>query len=512
MEKVFVAEPADAPVARGAETAELRVEEMVAAIAAKGDFPAAARVIQRLHDAVRRENCNALDVAQVILADPGLSSKVLRVVNSSFYRPRGEPVSTITRAVFLLGFEAIRDLATGLVLIDELARAGGNRAGMRELLHHCLLCGSVARSLSTAVGYPNPEEAYLLGLFANWGELCLAAYYPDRYERARRAARGRAALEEALGTEFGLATSDLATAMLARWNFPGSYADYFRQSHPTGDRAVATNGQRLIAIVDVANDFAAYASDPDPEMQAKADAILRTAETMFGRRIEDVRAAAERGAEDAREHLPMLRSTPSAAPTARATGEARAAAAVASEPAGSHLREVVTTPEPTAAALAILAEITRAILAQDDINDTLAMVLEGVARTGQFDVAFLALLNGKKDHLVGRLGYGHGVAEYLSALRVPLVPEGGALADAVLTRAPKVVAQGSPVMLVARGAAVPAIPASAFVAHPLVVRGKAVGVMVAARAAQEPALGAADVTLVQLFCNQAGLALDRAVG
>jgi len=498
-------------VADAAETPELRIEEMVAAIAAKGDFPAAARVIQRLHDAVRRENCNALDVAQVILADPGLSSKVLRVVNSSFYRPRGEPVSTITRAVFLLGFEAIRDLATGLVLIDELARAGGNRAGMRELLHHCLLCGSVARSLSTAVGYPNPEEAYLLGLFANWGELCLAAYYPDRYERARRTAGGRAALDAALGAEFGLATGDLATAMLARWNFPGSYADYFRETHPKGDRAVATNGQRLIAIVDVANDFAAYATDPDPESRAQADTILRAAETMFGRRIEDIRAAAERGAEDAREHLPMLRSAPSNAPAGRANADARHVPTAASEPA-ARLREVVAAPEPTAAALEILAEITRAILAQDDINDTLAMVLEGVARTGQFDVAFLALLNGKKDHLVGRLGYGHGVAEYLSALRVPLVPEGGALAEAVLGRTPKVVAQGSPVMLVPRGAAVPAIPASAFVAHPLVVRGKAVGVMVVARAAGVPALGAADVTLVQLFCNQAGLALDRAVG
>lgn len=500
-------------MADAAETHELRLEEMVAAIAAKGDFPAAARVIQRLHDAVRRENCNALDVAQAILADPGLSSKVLRVVNSSFYRPRGEPVSTITRAVFLLGFEAIRDLATGLVLIDELARVGGNRAGMRELLHHCLLCGSVARSLSMAVGYPNPEEAYLLGLFANWGQLCIAAYYPDRFERARRAARGRAALEDALGIEFGFATGELATAMLARWNFPGSYADYFRLVHPTGDRAVATNGQRLIAIVDVANDFAAYATDPDPESQAKADTILRSAETMFGRRIEDVRAAAERGAEDAREHLPLLRSAPAGGAGGRPTAEARSTTSVSPpDPSAPHLHEVVTASEPSSAAFEILAEITRAILAQENINDTLAMVLEGVARTGRFDVAFLALLNGKKDHLIGRLGYGHGVTEYLSALRVPLTSGAGALADAVLARAPQVIPNGTASMLVPRGMPVPAIPASAFVAHPLVVRGKAVGVMAVARASHEPALGAADVTLVQLFCNQAGLALDRAVG
>jgi HD-like signal output (HDOD) protein len=209
-------------VAEPAENPEDRLEQLVDAIAAKGDFPAAARVIQRLHDAVRRENCNALEVARVILDDPGLSSKVLRIVNSSFYRPRGEPVSTITRAVFLLGFQAIGDLATGLVLLDEVARAAGGRAAIRDLLYQCLVCGSVARAMSAVVGYPNPEEAYLLGLFANWGRLCLAAYYPERYERALRSAEARVAIEHALGAEFGLGSDDLATAMLARWNFTTS--------------------------------------------------------------------------------------------------------------------------------------------------------------------------------------------------------------------------------------------------------------------------------------------------
>lgn len=491
-----------------AETPEIRLEHMVAAIAAKGDFPAAARVIQRLHEAVRRENCNALDVAQAILADPGLSSKVLRVVNSSFYRPRGEPVSTITRAVFLLGFEAIRDLATGLLLIDEVARAGGNRAAMRELLHHSMLCGSVARALSTTVGYPNPEEAYLLGLFANWGQLCLAAYFPDRYERARRAASGRDALDAALGEEFGLATRELATAMLVRWNFPASYGDYFRHAHPSGDQQVTSNGQRLIAIVDVANDFATHAGGSDPESQARADAVLHAAERMFGRRIEDVRAAVERGAEDAREHLPVLRAATPAPPGGRAHADARAHSVAAEVPAtpAPILHEVVAGPEPATAAFEILAEVTRAILAQENINDTLAVILEGVARTGRFDVAFLALLNGRKDHLIGRLGYGSGITEYLSALRVPLTHDGGALAEAVLTRESKVVAEGS----VVAGVTVPAIPAAACVAHPLVVRGKAVGVMVAGRAAGHEAVRPADVTIVQLFCNQAGLALDRA--
>jgi hypothetical protein len=94
--------------------------------------------------------------------------------------------------------------------------------------------------------------------------------------------------------------TELATAMLAQWNLPATYADYFRQPHPTGDCRVTTNDEKLFAIVDVANDYAAHAADRDPIVQARVQAALRSTETMFRRRAEDLLAAVERGAEDAR--------------------------------------------------------------------------------------------------------------------------------------------------------------------------------------------------------------------
>lgn len=501
-----MAEPAEIP--------EDRVAQLVAAIVAKGDFPAAARVIQRLHDAVRRENCNALEVARVILDDPGLSSKVLRVVNSSFYRPRGEPVSTITRAVFLLGFEAIRDLATGLVLLDEVARASGGRGAIRDLLHQCLICGSVSRALSGVVGYPNPEEAYLLGLFANWGRLCFAAYYPERYERALRSAQARASLEQALGEEFGLGSDDLATAMLARWNFPASYARYFGEPHAGATRAVSA-GERLFAVVDVANEYAARAiDDADPDVRAEMEGILRTTETTFGRRFDDIRTAVEAAVEEARDHLPSLRGMGARGGATRVRSAGGAPVPAAGSPGGAHEREQGAASETqdvmSHAALGILAEITRAILGHENINDTLAMVLEGVARTGGFEIAFLALLNGRKDHLIGRLGWGEGVAQYLGTLRVPVMPGAGVFAEAVLEREPRVVTTNAASVL-GVDAGAQGIPVESLVVHPLIVRGKAIGVLVAARTSQRREVGPGDVTLVQLFCNQAGLALDRAV-
>ena len=103
------------------------LERVIAEIGTKGDFPAVARVIERLRTTVDREHCAALDVARVVLQDAGFASKLLRLVNSAFYRRQGEPVSTITRAVMMIGFETIRDLAAALLVLEDLMRAGRAR-------------------------------------------------------------------------------------------------------------------------------------------------------------------------------------------------------------------------------------------------------------------------------------------------------------------------------------------------------------------------------------------------
>src|SRR5262245_48180562 len=174
-------------------------------IATKGDFPATGLVIQRLREVVSREDCTALDIARVILHDPGLSSKVLCLVNSAFHRQWSNPVSTITRAVILLGFQAICDLTAGFLLIEEFARQGRSSPYVREGVGRALRCAMVAQSLAAKVGIPATEEPYLLGLFANVGNLWLAAFYPDEFEAARALAGDKGiALDQAVGKKLGL--------------------------------------------------------------------------------------------------------------------------------------------------------------------------------------------------------------------------------------------------------------------------------------------------------------------
>lgn len=494
-----------------AQTGPEQRPDVLAEIGALGDFPAAARVIQRLNESVRREDCKAIVVARTILQDPGLSSKVLRVVNSSFYRHGGEPVSTISRAVILMGFDAIRDLTAGILLVEQLVPKGRDGAFVRETFARSLRCGLVAQALSARVGYANSEEAYLLGLFANLGLLWLGAYYPEPFARAREMADAEdIPLDDAVMKVFGVRLSELSAAILERWQFPPSYAAYFRHP-PAAEAGRAHDGAaKLAALVSLASE---YTSTEGP-----TDVVLERFRTYFAVAPEQFLAAAESAEGAFRQQAPILGMALGHPPASTGTPAATHAAsgrAVGPAPAPTPAAAPRPVHEPHAAEpaspLAIIAEITQAILAHENINDILSMVLEGIARAGRFDSVLLALLNPTRDRLVGRLGFGDGVDAFLRTLVVPLRPDAGALAEAMLTREPRVVPVGSPADLVPRGVSTGAVRLQSFVVCPLIVRQKAVGVVVAARAG-DPTVADTDLPGVQLFCSQASLALDRAAG
>jgi HD-like signal output (HDOD) protein len=130
----------------------------IAEIRTKGDFPAVARVIEKLRASVAREHCAALDIARIVLQDAGFASKLLRLVNSAFYRRHGEPVSTVTRAVLMVGFEVRSFVAAPLVVRDQaIGVIVATRSGERPLTAADqalvdLLCDQAAVAFHHAAG------------------------------------------------------------------------------------------------------------------------------------------------------------------------------------------------------------------------------------------------------------------------------------------------------------------------------------------------------------------------
>jgi len=125
------------------------------------DFPAAScaiGAINRMTEGVDTQSNTML--ANAVLEDVALTHKILRVVNLATFRDGGTAVSTVSRAVMILGFETVRNIAVTPLLIDNLQDRTQADA-LRENFARALLAGLVARSLAPAAGVRRGEECFV---------------------------------------------------------------------------------------------------------------------------------------------------------------------------------------------------------------------------------------------------------------------------------------------------------------------------------------------------------------
>ena len=126
---------------------------------------------------VHIEVCNAIarnaglpEIALIIDGDVALTAKLIQVVNSAFFAQGGGSVTSVQRALSVLGTDVVR----GLLLHIEVFRAfdGADSKRLDELSRHSKLVAQIARTLA-------PRElagdAFVAGMLHDVGELALMA-------------------------------------------------------------------------------------------------------------------------------------------------------------------------------------------------------------------------------------------------------------------------------------------------------------------------------------------------
>ncbi|RKY26229.1 MAG: hypothetical protein DRP79_05270 [Planctomycetota bacterium] len=139
-------------------------------------------VIQRLLEVARDPDSSAKDMGEVISTDQGFASKLLKLVNSSFYGFPGQ-ISTISRAVVILGYDAVKNLALAVSVFEVLSKkVSTGPLDHGKFWRHCLATAAAAKLLAERSNYTSPEEAFVAGLLHDAGRLFLALYAPKALE------------------------------------------------------------------------------------------------------------------------------------------------------------------------------------------------------------------------------------------------------------------------------------------------------------------------------------------
>ena len=178
-------------------------------------LPAAAVAVLQLSESAET---SIKDLADVIAKDPALSSKVLRVVNSSFYNVE-QKVSSIQQAATLLGLHSVRTLVLGFSLAGSMR---GHRGGFNHLAYwrRTMYAATGARTIADRVLPQHAEDCFVAGLLMDLGTLLLDQILGEEYGAVYERAKSHADLPILETHAFRMTHGQASGVLAEHWKLP----------------------------------------------------------------------------------------------------------------------------------------------------------------------------------------------------------------------------------------------------------------------------------------------------
>jgi HD-like signal output (HDOD) protein/ActR/RegA family two-component response regulator len=192
------------------------IRKLVSAITALPSLP---ECHSSLMAAIDSEDSCLADIGALIAKDIGMSSNVLKLVNSAFFGHSGH-ISELSEAVSWLGLELLKALALTVGLFSAFNAPASLASFHKDLMRHCLATGLLAKRISSMEnqGKAQIDEAFLSGLLHDLGKLALAYLAPEKYTMALQTVREKKiSLSEAEESLFGASHAEVGGYIAGLW-------------------------------------------------------------------------------------------------------------------------------------------------------------------------------------------------------------------------------------------------------------------------------------------------------
>ena len=135
-------------------------------------LPTLPEVAMQVRKAVGDPQATAAKIERIINADPALSAKLIKVVNSPAYRG-SEPITNLRMAITRLGTNQVRNLATGLVMeqLYQVTSTDTIKQHLKDLWLHSTKVAALSHVIAKRYTQLKPDEAMLAGLIHDIGTL-----------------------------------------------------------------------------------------------------------------------------------------------------------------------------------------------------------------------------------------------------------------------------------------------------------------------------------------------------
>lgn len=485
------------------------------------DFPALSRTINEINHAVGDENSRASRMTDIILRDVSLTKKLLRLVNAAHFGSFGsQPISTISRAVVILGFDAVRNAAVSLMLFEHLHNHT-NVDLLRGEAIDSFYRGVLGRMLAGSAGVRDSEEAFISALFRELGKLMARFHFFEQTEQVSQLVEQEMLDEVSASRQiFGVDYDELGLGIAKHWHFPPNLLHAMSPLGPAPLKKMgASDSDRLQVVANMARELHRSFAGKSVEEQEQAiealylryrDAAQITRESLF--------ETAHKAAQTLKTETVILNVDIRKSALMKQLLQGPAAKADAAEadkvddanamPDGL---EDISDNDATSGLVLGMQDMTAMMLGQYHLADIFKLLAELFYRTALFDHVLICVLDRPSQSLVGRVGLGRNSAQMRGNFRIPL-----AFSPDVFHAA---IANGQDILISDATAdnirnRIPewhtrAFHAQSFLLLPVMVRNKPLGLIYADMVGHSKAIPSQLLGLLKALRNQAALAVQQ---
>ena len=345
------------------------------------EMPIFGHTVQSIVSVAENDDAPAAQLASVVLKDASMTTRVLKLANSIYFNPQRQPMSTISRAVIVLGFNTVRNMCLSISLVDAFVH-GNARDRLTHSLARAIHAAVQARSIAIEREDDSPEEVFIATLLFHIGDMafwCFSGETGDQLDNVMQQPGYTA--EQAQDEVLGFRLKSLSSHLAQEWHL-----NPLLQVALTHPRDAGKRGENITLAHKVAEAAEKHGWE-SPEAQQVIQEIAKLAGSSSKNSADQIHRNAREAAD-----IATYYGAANAAQAIPLPGSAGSAQLQAEPP--------IEYPQPDGMLqLKILRELSMLLENGSDLNVIMEMVLEGIYRGVGMDRVLFAMLTPDKKGL-----------------------------------------------------------------------------------------------------------------
>ena len=213
-------------------------------------MPSLSTTVSKVLEICSRPDTVPNDLNRVISLDPVLAGQVLKLINSAYYSLMNK-VTSLTRAIIMLGLNTVKNLALSTAIIRSVSQAKKSRAlPIRAFWAHSIAVGVMAKLLAAGCGLSlaEREEYFVAGLLHDLGKIPIGDEYTEVLARVETAQEPLVTVEQQV---LGLDHEEVGAMIATKWKLNAVLTDAICHHH--APELAAAAHRDLVATVALAD-------------------------------------------------------------------------------------------------------------------------------------------------------------------------------------------------------------------------------------------------------------------